>query len=91
MTTITIPVEFIGELAQYVESGRIEVVVKVPSTLTEVMHALTNLLSKPCRNMLVTGTRLRAVVIVNGVVETNYSRTILGGDRIALALPVEGG
>ena len=86
-----ITIELVGELAEYVGRSRVEVDVKTPARLREVLDSFIASLSRPQRNMLARDGKIRAAVIVNGTLETDYDRIVTEGDKISLILPVEGG
>lgn len=84
-------IDFLGELAEYVGKKRIDLPLKTPIRLRDILTTFITSLEKPYKNLLLTNDKLRAIVIVNGVVETNYDRIIVNNDKVALLMPIEGG
>lgn len=85
-----VTVEFYGEMSLYVRGRIVEIKLSKPTKLREVIEIIIQTLEEPVRK-LIAKDGLRAVVVVNGAVESDYDRQISDGDKIIVLSPIEGG
>jgi hypothetical protein len=86
-----VKVEFYGEMSLYLRDRVVEINLNKPTKLREVIEKIIQMLEEPVRKLIATNSGLRAVIVVNGAVESNYDRQIYNEDKIIDLSPVEGG
>ena len=86
-----VSIKLLGGLQYYAKSADMDLPIASPMKLRQVLQDLLFLFDEPAKKLLVSNGKLRAIVIVNGVVETNYDQTIENQDELILTSEIEGG
>ena len=86
-----VSIKLLGGLQYYTKRANIDLAIASPMKLRQVLDELLLLFDEPAKKLLVSNGKLRAIVIVNGVAETNYDKTIENKDQLILTSEIEGG
>jgi len=77
-------------MALYVKNRVVEIKLDKPARLREVIERIIQVLEEPVKKLIAIN-GLRAVIVVNGAVESDYDRQINDNDKIIVLSPLEGG